>query len=85
MINSPRLIALVRPRRRQNRQRLKANFLNGFKLIGVSGAGLKILLSENQKTRYLPHIPLHKRGRFAIVTKRGAGCDGRGGAVDEWC
>ena len=29
-------------------------------------------------------IPARTKGRFAIVTDVGQGCDGRGGAKDEW-
>jgi hypothetical protein len=40
-----------------NRLRLKANFVSGFKLIGISSPGLKILLSENRKLWYVSAIP----------------------------
>ena len=51
--------------------------------VGCAGMTLKRLLSENQKLWYLARVPSRQEGRLAIVTKRGAGCDGRGGAVDE--
>jgi hypothetical protein len=40
-----------------NRLRLKANFVSGFKLIGISSPVLKILLSENRKLWYVSAIP----------------------------
>jgi hypothetical protein len=57
LINSHRLISLVRRLTARNRLRLKANFVSGFKPIGISSPGLKILLSENRKLWYVSAIP----------------------------
>ena len=57
LINSHRIISLVRPSKAPNRVRLKTNFVSGFKLIFQSWRQ-KILLSENQKLWYLPHVSL---------------------------
>jgi hypothetical protein len=42
----------------------------------------RILLDSQVETGLLGPVPTE--GRLAIVTKRGTGCGGRGGAVDEW-
>src|SRR5215472_17639218 len=42
-----------------------------------------IWLSENQKSWLSHAVPSHKKGRIAIVTTRGAGCDGHDGGFDE--
>jgi hypothetical protein len=50
LINSHRIISLVRSSTAPNHLRLKANFLSGIKLIWVSSPGAKkLLLSENRK------------------------------------
>src|SRR5256885_16519299 len=38
-----------------------------------------ISLYRNSDLRYQSLSPCHREGRFAIVTERGAGCDGRCG------
>jgi hypothetical protein len=40
-------------------------------------------LSETQITLMIRPVPRSLQRRFAVVTKRGAGCDGRYGARDE--
>jgi hypothetical protein len=57
LINSHRLISLVRLPTAPNRLRQKANFLSGIKPIGISSPVLKILLSENRKLWYVSPIP----------------------------
>jgi hypothetical protein len=50
-----------------------------------------IKLDPDPNHRHNPRIPFHQKGRLAIVTKRGAGCGGRGSVVarfmraDERC
>jgi len=58
----------------------KANFVSGFKLIGISSPGLEIFLSENRKLWYVSAVLFHWRG-VAQRHQRGMGWD----AVDAWC
>ena len=53
LINSHRFISFVRSSMAPNRLRRKANFVSGFKQIGISSPGLKIFLSENRKLWYV--------------------------------
>ena len=59
--------------------REQANFLNNFKLIWVvQTATQKYSAFQNWQISCInPLSPCRQEGRFAIVTKRGAGCDGR--------
>ena len=43
----------------------------------------RIRLDSDPNHRHNPPIPSHQKGRLAIVTKRGAGCGGRGRADNE--
>jgi hypothetical protein len=43
-----------------------------------------ILIFRNRKSVYIYRHPASQEGRFAVVTKVDAGCDGRGCAFDEW-
>ena len=49
-------------------------------ILGASGASnvliIGIALDSSANRNYLPPIPCRHEGRFAVVTKRGAGCDG---------
>src|ERR1041385_5185139 len=50
----------------------------------LSSAPRKIIISPKDRTYDLAKSPRARYGgRFAIVTTRGAGCDGRGGAGDD--
>jgi hypothetical protein len=53
---------------------------------GEGKAGIPIfgkLLDPDPNHLYHARIPSHQEGRLAIVTKRGAGCGGRGSADNE--
>jgi hypothetical protein len=65
--------------------RAKSNFLNRIKLfLPVQSRSQKYSASRfTQITFKTPAVPSHSEGRFAIVTDVGAGCDGRGSALDE--
>jgi hypothetical protein len=79
-----RAARLAGQKRAPNRLRLKANFVSGFKLIGISSPGGKNIAFRKSETVVPSAHPAPIRGALRNVTKRGAGCDGRGGAVDEW-
>jgi hypothetical protein len=54
-----------------NRLRLKANFVSGFKLIGISSPGLKIISFRKSETVVRFRHPALLRGALAIVTNVG--------------
>jgi hypothetical protein len=83
LINSHRFISLIRSSMARNRLRLKANFVSGFKPIGLSSPDAKNISFRNSEIVVPSACPAPLEGA-RDRHERGAGCDGRGGAVDAW-